>query len=59
MPDDLSPIDAIADASVQGWLRRSSLTYLEACISLMLTHLSKEEVADILRGEAKMVEELG
>lgn len=31
------------------------LTYLECCISLMLTSMSRDDVAEILRAEAEMV----
>ena len=37
------------------FLRRSSLTYLECCISLMLSHLPADEVAMILEAEARMI----
>lgn len=41
------------------FLRRSSLTYLECCISLMLTHMPREEVTTVLEREAQMLRELG
>ncbi|WP_173932749.1 hypothetical protein [Chelativorans sp. Marseille-P2723] len=41
------------------FLRRSSITYLECAISLMLSHMSREEVASILEQESKIVRELG
>lgn len=40
------------------FLRRSSITYLECCMGLMLTHLSREEVAEILEKEADMLRQL-
>ena len=40
-------------APTADFLRRSSLTYLECCIAVMLTHLGHEEVAAILEREAK------
>jgi len=46
--------DATAD-----FLRRSSLTYLECCIAVMLTHLRHEQLAAILEREAKDLRELG
>lgn len=44
---------------VEEYLRRSSITYLECCISLMLTHMSNEETAAVLEAEAAMIRELG
>lgn len=52
-------IDRLAKQRVEEYLRRSSITYLECCISLMLTHLSPEEAAAILEAEAAIVRELG
>lgn len=40
------------------YLRRSSVTYLECVVGLMLTHMTKEEVARMLEAQAKMVREL-
>ncbi|WP_315927064.1 hypothetical protein [Mesorhizobium sp. SP-1A] len=39
------------------YLRRASVTYLECCVSLMLTHLPREEVVEILEQEAHLVRE--
>jgi len=58
MPDRERKIDRIARERTNEFLRRSSLTYLECCISLMLTHLSREEVINILEQEARMVRDL-
>lgn len=44
---------------VEEYLRRSSITYLECCVSLMLTHMSNEETAAVLEAEAAMIRELG
>ncbi len=52
-------IDRLSREQTNEYLRRSSITYLECCVSLMLTHLSREEVATILEQEADMVRELG
>jgi hypothetical protein len=52
-------IEAAARAATADHLRRSSLTYLECCIALMLTHMSREEVAEVLAGQAEMVRDLG
>lgn len=54
-----SELDRLCQSQTREFLRRSSLTYLECCVSLMLTHLSREEVATILEREAEMVRELG
>ena len=59
MPNRERKIDSRSQEQTNEFLRRSSITYLECCVSLMLTHLSREEVASILEQEAKMVRELG
>lgn len=46
-----------AEAATQDYLRRSSLTYLECAMNLMLTHMSKHEVAEVLRVQARIVED--
>lgn len=51
-------IDRLARQSKADYLRRSSVTYLECCISLMLTHLTAEEVARILEQEAHFIRDL-
>ena len=51
-------IDDIAKRETASFLRRASVTYLECCISLMLTHLQREEVASILEAEAIMIRDL-
>ena len=59
MPNRERKIDHLSREQTNEYLRRSSITYLECCVSLMLTHLSREEVASILEQEAQMVRELG
>jgi len=59
MPNRERKIDRLSREQTNEYLRRSSITYLECCVSLMLTHLSREEVASILEQEAQMVRELG
>ncbi|TPL12384.1 hypothetical protein FJ938_00475 [Mesorhizobium sp. B2-4-14] len=51
-------IDQIAASETAAYLRRASITYLECCISLMMTHLQREEVASILEREADMLRNL-
>jgi hypothetical protein len=51
-------LEEMAEAAAADWLRRSSISFLECAIHLMLTHMSKEEVVEALRTEASMVEEL-
>jgi hypothetical protein len=48
-------IENMAEQETAAFLRRSSITYLECCISLMMTHLPQEEVAAILEQEASML----
>lgn len=57
MPHD-SELDRVTRRQMQDYLRRSSLTYLECCVSLMLTHMSKEETAAFLEAQARLVREL-
>lgn len=54
---DHDDLNRKAEAQRDEFLRRSSLTYLECCISLMLTHMDKDQVAQILRQEAEIVED--
>jgi hypothetical protein len=51
-------IDDIAARETAAFLRRASITYLECCVSLMMTHLQREEVATILEREAQMIRDL-
>jgi hypothetical protein len=51
-------VDALAARETEAFLRRASITYLECCISLMMTHLQREEVATILENEADMLRQL-
>jgi hypothetical protein len=50
-------IDEIG-ARETAFLKRASITYLECCISLIMTHLPREDVAAILEREAEMLREL-
>ena len=52
-------IEKLTARSVDDFLRRSSIVYLECCVSLMLTHLDRDQVARVLEAEAAMVRELG
>jgi hypothetical protein len=56
---EVERIDQLAESATADFLRRSSLTYLECCIAVMLTHLGREEVAAILEREAKDLREFG
>ncbi|KAA3452366.1 hypothetical protein C7I87_02790 [Mesorhizobium sp. SARCC-RB16n] len=51
-------IDKMAERETAAYLRRASITYLECCISLMMTHLQREEVVTILEQEADMLRRL-
>ncbi|WP_281405691.1 hypothetical protein [Mesorhizobium sp. B2-3-4] len=39
-------------------MRRASITYLECCVSLMMTHMGRDEIAAILEQEADMLRKL-
>jgi hypothetical protein len=51
-------IEQVAARETAAFLRRASITYLECCVSLMMTHLEREEVATILEKEADMLRKL-
>ncbi|MCR4264685.1 hypothetical protein [Nitratireductor sp. ZSWI3] len=51
-------LDHMSKKVTEDYLRRSSITYLECCISLMLTHLAAEEVARVLEQEARFIRDL-
>lgn len=57
MSNERDRIDRQAEEAVEDYLRRSSITFLECAINLMLTHMSKDQVAAILRGQADIVED--
>jgi len=59
MDESIQRLEELSDAAVYEFLRRSSMTYLEACIALMLTSMSVEEVAQVLEGEAADLREFG
>jgi hypothetical protein len=46
-------VEKQAEEATSAFLRRSSLTYLEVCIAVMLTHMPLEDVAVILEQEAR------
>jgi hypothetical protein len=52
-------VERVAEAATADFLRRSSITYLECAIAVMLTHMSREEVIAILDQEADDLEEFG
>ncbi|WP_165778471.1 hypothetical protein [Mesorhizobium wenxiniae] len=51
-------IEQMAERETAAFLRRASIIYLECCVSLMMTHLEREEVATILEKEADMLRRL-
>lgn len=59
MSEDRNRLRNLVTEREADFLRRSSITYLEACVSLMLTHMGREEIAQILEQEAHLVRELG
>lgn len=56
-PGRQSELDAISESATDEYLRRSSITFLECAISLMATHMTIAEVAEILRQEASIIEQ--
>lgn len=51
-------LEQMAEEATADWLCRSSITYLECAISLMLTHMTKKAVIEVLRAETKMLKEM-
>jgi len=58
MPKSQNRLEQLSEEQRNEFLRRSSITYLECCIGLMLTHLTREETAEILEREADMLRQL-
>jgi hypothetical protein len=58
MPKGQNRLERLSEEQRSEFLRRSSITYLECCIGLMLTHLTREEAAQILEQEADMLRQL-
>ncbi len=56
---EFAAVETLSKREAEEFLRRSSLTYLECCISLMLTHLSIEETAGVLERQAAILREWG
>ncbi|MGX8008941.1 hypothetical protein ACVDG8_007955 [Mesorhizobium sp. ORM8.1] len=54
----VTDIDQLAAERTTAFLRRASITYLECCVSLMMTHMGREEIAAILEQEADMLRKL-
>lgn len=52
-------LEDLSRQRVEDYLRRASITYLECCVGLMLTHLSHQKVAEILEQEARLLREFG
>lgn len=57
MDFDRRRLEGLSRDQTEDYLRRASLTYLECCVSLMLTHLPRDDVAKILEEEARLVRE--
>lgn len=58
MSKESRSVDDEADAAVAFWLARSSITFLECAIHLLMTHMAKADVIEVLRAELKMLEEI-
>lgn len=57
--DEIDRVNAMSASATEAYLHRSSVAYLECAISLMMTHMNREDVVEILRKEVEMLEELG
>ncbi|MGN6538952.1 MAG: hypothetical protein ACTHKQ_24895 [Mesorhizobium sp.] len=49
-------LDEMAEEATAFWLARSSITFLECAIHLLLTHMTKEQVIEVLKTETEMLE---
>ena len=49
----------MAAEATEAYLRRSSISFLECAIHLMATHISVDEIAEILEEEARQLREFG
>lgn len=58
MSKESRAVDDEADAAVAFWLARSSITFLECALHLMMTHMAKADVIEVMRAELKMLEDL-
>jgi hypothetical protein len=58
MSKESRAVDDEADAAVAFWLARSSITFLECALHLMLTHMTKADVIEVVQAELQMLEEL-
>ena len=58
-PPKPSAIEQMAEEQTAAFLRRSSVTFLEAAISLMSHHMKLSDVIEVLRAEAAQLEEFG
>lgn len=51
-------LNEMAEKAVDDWKLRSSITFLECAINLMMTHMSKKAVIKVMRAEIKMLKDL-
>lgn len=59
MPNPKTTLEQMAEEQTAEYLRRSSVTFLEAAISLMSHHMKLSDVIEVLRTEAAQLEEFG
>lgn len=57
--DDFDDLNRKADDATADYLRRSSIAFLECAINLMMSHMTPQHVAHILREEADIIEDYG
>lgn len=56
---EISAIDALAEAEEEAYLIRSSVKFLECAIHLCASHMSIKDVITLLEAETDMLRELG
>lgn len=51
-------LEEMAEEATAFWLARSSISFLECAIHLLLTHMTKDQVIEVLKTEIEMLDEL-
>lgn len=57
MPNPKPTLEQMAEEQTEAFLRRNSTAFLECAINLMMSHMKADEVIEILRAEARYLEE--
>jgi len=55
MPNDLRKLNDMAEEATARYLERSSIGFLECAVNLMLHHMSRERVIDLLKAQIRII----